>query len=133
MSRITHKLVVLVAIAIVVGVVTPIWAENPEADTGFSADLVADLQRVGGRLVELAKAMPADKYSWSPGEGVRSVSEVYMHVAGVNRFMPVGLGAAPPQGVEIPEDPMAMLQDLEANVGRRYRFRSRAASCRAGS
>jgi uncharacterized damage-inducible protein DinB len=116
MSRITHRLAALVAIAIVVGAVTPTWAEHHEADSGFSADFVADLQRVGGRLVELAEAMPADKYSWSPGEGVRSVSEVYMHVVGVNIFMPVGLGAAPPEDVEMPENPMAMLQDLEANV-----------------
>ena len=39
---------------------------------------------VSGQLVELAEAIPADKYGWRPGPGVRSVSEVIMHVALAN-------------------------------------------------
>jgi uncharacterized damage-inducible protein DinB len=32
-------------------------------------------------LLALAEAIPADKYGWRPAAGVRSVSEVFMHVA----------------------------------------------------
>ena len=32
-------------------------------------------------LVAMADAIPADKYGWRPAPGVRSVSEVLMHVA----------------------------------------------------
>ena len=39
---------------------------------------------VGKQLVALAEAIPADKYSWRPAPGVRSVSEVIMHIALTN-------------------------------------------------
>ena len=43
--------------------------------------------------------MPADKYSWRPAPGVRSVGEVYLHVVGGNSFIPTFLGAPPMEGV----------------------------------
>jgi uncharacterized damage-inducible protein DinB len=36
------------------------------------------------QLVELAEAMPAEKYSWRPEPGVRSTSEVFIHIAITN-------------------------------------------------
>ncbi|MCZ7615170.1 MAG: DinB family protein [Ignavibacteriaceae bacterium] len=39
------------------------------------------------RLLQLAEAMPEDKYNWTPGEGVRTVGEVYMHAAESNYYM----------------------------------------------
>jgi len=42
---------------------------------------------VSRQLVELAEAIPADKYGWRPAPGVRSVSEVYMHIAMANFFL----------------------------------------------
>jgi uncharacterized damage-inducible protein DinB len=32
-------------------------------------------------LIALAETIPADKYAWRPGPGVRSTSEVIMHIA----------------------------------------------------
>lgn len=52
------------------------------------------------KLVALAEAMPADKFSWRPGEGVRSVGEVYMHVASSNFYLPTFWGAKMPAGVD---------------------------------
>ncbi|HVS04224.1 MAG TPA: DinB family protein [Thermoanaerobaculia bacterium] len=69
--------------------------EPAAAPSGFLADVATDLERTGGRLADLAGAIPADKYSWRPGEGVRSVSEVLMHVVGANHGLPLMLGAAP--------------------------------------
>ena len=37
--------------------------------------------------MSLAEAIPADKYTWIPAEGVRSVSEVLMHIAGSNYYL----------------------------------------------
>src|SRR5260370_23902639 len=51
------------------------------------------------KLIALAEAMPADKYGWHPGEGVRSVGEVYMHVASANFWLPTFWGAKSPAGV----------------------------------
>jgi uncharacterized damage-inducible protein DinB len=39
---------------------------------------------VSKQLVALAEAIPQDKYSWRPGPGVRSTSEVLMHIVIAN-------------------------------------------------
>lgn len=55
--------------------------------SGFRAEFLHDLEDVEKKILQLAMAMPAAKYSWRPARGVRSVSEVYMHIAGGNYFM----------------------------------------------
>ena len=52
------------------------------------------------KLVALAEAIPAEKYGWRPGEGVRSTGEVFMHVASANYFLPTFWGAKVPAGVD---------------------------------
>lgn len=42
---------------------------------------------VSRQLVALAEAIPADKYSWRPAPGVRSISEVFMHIALANFYL----------------------------------------------
>jgi uncharacterized damage-inducible protein DinB len=63
------------------------------------SELVANLADTEKKIVSLAEAMPADKYSWRPMEGVRSVGEVYMHIAGANYMIPAALGAKAPAGI----------------------------------
>ena len=68
------------------------------------------LRQIGAaqeKLVALAEAMPADKYTWRPGAGVRSVGEVFMHVASANYFLPTFWGAKVPAGV----DPRSLEKD----------------------
>jgi hypothetical protein len=36
------------------------------------------------RFTRLADAIPADKYTWRPAEGVRSIGEVYARVVSAN-------------------------------------------------
>jgi len=52
--------------------------------TGVRAELLHDLDDMQKKILSLAMAVPAEKYSWRPVRGVRSVSEVYMHIAGGN-------------------------------------------------
>jgi len=42
---------------------------------------------VTSQLVALAEATPEDKFSWRPAPGVRSTSEVYMHIAEANFYL----------------------------------------------
>ena len=42
---------------------------------------------VSRQLIALAEATPAEKYSWRPAPGVRSTSEVYMHLAIANFYL----------------------------------------------
>lgn len=69
------------------------------APSGLRADVIWQLSDVEKKLVSLAEAMPQDKFGWRPGPGVRSVSEVYMHVAGGNYFLSTFLGAKMPEGL----------------------------------
>jgi len=42
---------------------------------------------VSQQLVALAEATPAEKFSWRPAPGVRSTSEVYMHIVFANFYL----------------------------------------------
>jgi uncharacterized damage-inducible protein DinB len=53
---------------------------------------------VSQQLVALAEATPAEKFSWRPAPGVRSASEVYMHIVLAN------YGLLHYTGPEIPGD-----------------------------
>jgi uncharacterized damage-inducible protein DinB len=74
-------------------------APAPAASGGFRAEYVAEIDDVGKKLVDLAQAMPADKYSWRPAPGVRSVGEVYVHIVAGNSTLPSFLGAPRMEGV----------------------------------
>ena len=68
--------------------------------TGFRADFLGLLEQVSKQIVDLAEAVPADKYSWRPAPGVRSISEVYMHIVGGNSYLPSFMGVPPMAGTE---------------------------------
>lgn len=61
--------------------------------TGFPAEFRAQLLEVEEKIVGLAEATPADKYGWRPAGDIRSISEVYMHIAGWNYYLSTFLGA----------------------------------------
>jgi uncharacterized damage-inducible protein DinB len=44
-------------------------------------------KHVSQQLIALAEATPAEKFSWRPAPGVRSTSEVYMHIATANFYL----------------------------------------------
>src|SRR5271167_2397539 len=44
-------------------------------------------KHVSEQLVALAEATPADKFAWRPAPGVRSTSEVYMHIVTANFYL----------------------------------------------
>ena len=54
----------------------------------MKAQALVDLQTLHKRMVELAQAIPADKYTWRPEAGTRSVSEVFLHVTAANHNIP---------------------------------------------
>jgi len=62
------------------------------APTGVRGDLIAQLDDAGSKLAQLAQAIPQNKYTWRPAQGVRSVSEVLMHVTGANYFFAGSVG-----------------------------------------
>ena len=55
---------------------------------GVRGSLLFQIDQAQDKLLQLANAIPAEKYGWKPGEGVRSVGEVFNHVASANYFFP---------------------------------------------
>jgi uncharacterized damage-inducible protein DinB len=79
--------------------------ETPSS--GFRAEYLKQLDAVSDKLVELAEAVPAEKYSWRPSEGVRSMSEVFVHIASGNYFLMKFIGVQPPADFN---------RDMEKNI-----------------
>jgi len=52
------------------------------------------------RFERLAEAIPPEKYSWRPVEGVRTIGEVYIHVAAGNYNAARTLGSPYPAGFD---------------------------------
>jgi uncharacterized damage-inducible protein DinB len=50
------------------------------------------------QVMALAEATPAEKYAWRPAPGVRTFSEVYMHIAVANYWLLSVTGPKPPEG-----------------------------------
>lgn len=44
-------------------------------------------KHVSAQLIALAEATPAEKFAWRPAPGVRSTSEVYMHIVTANFYL----------------------------------------------
>jgi uncharacterized damage-inducible protein DinB len=60
-------------------------------------ELMRDVGQVEKKIVGLARAIPEAAYQYRPAEGVRSTSEVLLHVAADNYFIPAAMGIAPPK------------------------------------
>ncbi len=71
-------------------------AQAPTAAAAFRTEYLKQLDDTEKKLVSLAEAIPQEKYSYRPMAGVRSISEVYMHIAGADMMIPNALGLKPP-------------------------------------
>jgi len=81
-------------------------AESAAAVGGAStvtADLLKDLEGVETKLVDLAGAIPENKYNWKP-DSARSVRQVLLHVAADNYVLPAMLGFTPDPSTGITSD-----------------------------
>lgn len=96
--------------------------------TGFRAEFIANLDDVQDKIMELAESTPEEKFAWRPGNGVRSISEVYMHVAGGNYFLATFLGVeAPPRARDL-EQKVTKKADVVAELKRSFEHLRSAAS-----
>lgn len=95
----------LVAVLLIAGLLgagtTMAVADNTTDHSSPSYDMKAqamlDLETVQKKFVDLANAVPADKFKWRPTSDTRSFAEVLLHVAG-ERYQILGLmGANPPE------------------------------------
>jgi uncharacterized damage-inducible protein DinB len=83
----------------------PVLAQT--APEGIWQGYDGEWRHVSSQLLALAEATPEEKFSWRPAPGVRSTSEVYMHVAIAN------FGLLAFTGPKVPND---LKEGLEKSV-----------------
>jgi uncharacterized damage-inducible protein DinB len=84
-----------------------------KAAAHFRDAYLEDLDTVRSKVMALANAIPADKYAWRPAAGVRSISEVLMHVAGEWYFFtPMSLAGKAPADFGAPREALAKLERI---------------------
>lgn len=72
---------------------------------------LADMDTLHAKVMALANAIPAEKYSWRPTKEVRSISEVFMHVAGEWYFyMPRAFAGNAPADFGTPRQKLESLE-----------------------
>ncbi len=79
-------------------------------------DLLRDVAGVKEKMVGLAEAMPEGTYEWRPAEGVRSVVEVYKHLASDNYLLAAAAGREAPQATGIRGDDYGTSVAFEARA-----------------
>src|SRR6266403_4582296 len=78
----------------------PAMASAAAPTSGFRAEFLEEISYYEQRYTRLAEAMPAEKYTWRPAEGVRSVGEVFTHIMVANYGIARAFGTAPPAGFD---------------------------------
>lgn len=69
---------------------------------GSREELLAQFNTSASKFEALAAAMPAEKFTWSPGPGVMPVAQVYAHVARYNySYLSQNMRVAAPRGVNL--------------------------------
>ena len=66
----------------------------------YKDEALARVGQLESKYVGLAKATPQANMEWRPMEGVRSVSELFLHVAGANMGLTGAIGTPPPAGFD---------------------------------
>ncbi len=76
-------------------------AQSSPAD--YRDEFLDHFERSSRKVMSLADAVPQELYSWSPGEGVMPIVQVYMHIARYNfMYLEDNLGIPAPPGVDVP-------------------------------
>ena len=73
-------------------------AQAQQAPAGVQGEMLNWFDDAANKIVQLAEAIPAEKFAWRPADGVRSVAEVIGHVSGGNYFLMGMAGAQAPAG-----------------------------------
>jgi uncharacterized damage-inducible protein DinB len=85
--------------------VRPLLAQT--APEGIWQGYDGEWRHVSGQLLALAEAIPEENFTWRPAPGVRSTSEVFMHIALANFYL---------LSVTGPKMPAEMKEGLEKSV-----------------
>lgn len=91
----------------------PAHAQHAHSPEGLMADLMKDVAAVQKKFTALAQAMPAASHDWRPAATVRSVREVFLHIASDNYLLPVAVGVQPDPATGISASDFSTLTTYE--------------------
>jgi len=101
------KRVICCCLIVLAAICTHLAAQaNPYKDgtpgvTGYRSEVLAEVMIQEDKFTRLADAIPADKYTWRPAPDVRSIAEVFLHVATANYNLYKLVGAPPPANIDL--------------------------------
>lgn len=95
-STMVSIILALLACMLTLGAAQEKGKEMPRAKSTLGAEIIKNISDVEEKLVSLAEATPPGIFKWRPSEGVRCVSEVYIHAANANYFFPSFAGIKAP-------------------------------------
>jgi uncharacterized damage-inducible protein DinB len=99
-----------IAMVMALALASPVTAQAPaRAGQGW----LGEFEYATGQLLQLAEAIPAEKFAWRPAPGVRSISELYMHIA-IGNYLLLGLA-----GLEPPVNPATLGKEPEKSLTRK--------------
>jgi uncharacterized damage-inducible protein DinB len=70
-----------------VALLVPVWATAQDA-SGIRGEMIASMKDAGGKIQDLATAIPDGKFTWKPSKDVRSTGQVFLHVVQANYMIP---------------------------------------------
>lgn len=77
------------------------YKEGTPGVTGYRSEVMAEVMVQEDKLTRLAEAIPADKYTWRPGDDTRSFAEVFLHISAANYNLYKLVGTPPPSNVDV--------------------------------
>jgi uncharacterized damage-inducible protein DinB len=106
MKLLRHVTLPLISLTLLLAALRPAANAAPAAHAGgFQHELDAYLADAQEKLVSLEDAIPQATFTWRPAPGVRSVAEVFMHVAYANyRITGMATGKEPPASAGFESD-----------------------------
>lgn len=73
-----------------------------DSGTGeFKEATLSGMEVMGKRAVAMANGIPAEDYTWTPGNGGRTIANLFLHLAFGLWTRPAQFGAAPPAGFDM--------------------------------
>ena len=99
------KILALAMVAVCLSTTPRAVAQDPL--DGLWQGYDGEWRHVSQQLIALVEATPADKFAWRPAPGVRSTSEIYMHIVMANFWL---------LSVTGPRMPADLKQDMEKTV-----------------
>lgn len=96
MKRSIAALAIILSLGMARAIAQDTYPLHPDPLDGIWQGYDGEWRHVSNQLVALAEATPANKFAWRPAPGVRSTSEVCMHIAIANFWLLSEMGQPMP-------------------------------------